>query len=145
LRIRGVTKKKLARALIAHGRKISEMMVIRCLLDDDKERIPTIEAIDAISDALGIPRPVVVAESFEQAREIEAAVRFSIADADAMALAASVGRAAQVSDTEHLSAAATPINKPVDGRTTTARNAKTLVVGRSPPAVLRSKPVRRAP
>jgi hypothetical protein len=83
-------KKALAQALRAKGLNISESMVVRCLLEDERRRIPTIEAIDAISAALGIPRPVIVAESIEQARELEAAVAFSEADAKMLALAAEV-------------------------------------------------------
>ncbi len=98
LRLRGVTKKQLANALMGKGVPISEMMVLRCLFDDEARRIPTIEAIAAISDALNIPRPVVVAESIEQAREIESAIDFSLADAKQLTIGTSARLASKAED-----------------------------------------------
>jgi hypothetical protein len=85
------TKKTLARALEQKGLGISEMMVIRCLHEDPERRIPTVEAIAAISAAVGIPRPVFVARSIEQARELEAVIAFGELDAKALAIASGVG------------------------------------------------------
>lgn len=80
----GRTKRTLARALAAQG--ISEMMVLRCLHENPVKRVATTEAIAAISDALRIPRPVVVAASIEQARDLEALLALGEIDTRALAL-----------------------------------------------------------
>lgn len=87
LHVRGLTKKKLAQMFSAKGIAISETMVIRCLLDDPHERIPTIETITGISRALGMPLPVVVAADIKQAMELDAVVAFSLHDAKMLAFA----------------------------------------------------------
>ena len=126
----GRTKRTLARALAARG--ISEMMVLRCLHENPVKRVATTEAIAAISDALRIPRPVVVATSIEQARELEALVALGEIDTRALALHDDVSddRRDARSDEER------------DGGTKDAEE-----VDRSRPrtASLRSSTVRRAP
>lgn len=89
---RQLTLKTLAQALAAHGIAVSEMMVIRALHEDPTRRVATLETLNAISDALGLPRPIVVADSFELALELQSAVAFRAADADAIRIRAEVER-----------------------------------------------------
>ncbi len=100
LAVRGVTKKQLAKRLSANAFPISEMMVLRCLHEDEAERIPTIEALDAISDALGMPRPVVVADTLAQALELHAVVAFGAADADRLRISTEVDRHEDLQSTQ---------------------------------------------
>ncbi len=75
--------KQLAADLIKAGKPISEMMVIRCLHQDESKRIGTIEAIEAISDWFHVPRCVVIAENMAEALAIQGAVAIVGARADA--------------------------------------------------------------
>lgn len=90
IRRRGIDKKGLAKALEGSGRAVSEMMVIRALHPIESKRVATLETLDAISDALALPRPVVVAATYEQALELQATVAFDAVARDAHALAAEV-------------------------------------------------------
>lgn len=127
---RNITKRRLAKVLTAKGVQVSEGMVIRCLLKDEDKRIPTTELVDAISGVLGMPRPVVVAESIEQAKELEAAVAFSELDAKVLALAAEAVDEGSDGD---------------DRGAVQERNTATVGGGRQRAAAARSKSVRRAP
>lgn len=101
LRRRGIDKKTLARSLQGRGHAVSEMMVLRALHPDPIKRIATIETIDAISDALGIPRPVVVAGSFADALELQRTVSFSAADAERLRISAEVDLQARGESAPH--------------------------------------------
>src|ERR1043166_4418658 len=68
---RQLEKKTFARALTAQGRAVSEMMVLRALHPNPDKRVATIETLDAISDALNMPRPVVVAATYADALELQ--------------------------------------------------------------------------
>lgn len=129
---RGLSKKRLARALAPQG--ISEMMVLRCLLDDPEERIPTIEAITAISRALGLPLPVVIAGTMEQARELESLATFTEFDARALALASESsdgGDDARVGD-ERSKEAQQRFNRAVDEGGPRAPGSRSSTVRRRP-------------
>lgn len=89
---RGVDKKTLARSLIARGHGVSEMMVLRALHPIAEKRVATLETLDAISDALGLPRPVVVAATYSDALELQRTVSFSAADAERIRITAAVDR-----------------------------------------------------
>lgn len=133
---RGLTKKQLAKAFASKGLQVSEMMVLRCLHDDPRRRVPTIEAIAHISDALGIPRPVVVAASIDQARELNAVVAFSELDAKALAIAADVSDDRSNGVTDEGSDTAQRRNTrnaaPVDGRGPRAPKTRPEAVRRAP-------------
>lgn len=66
------------------------MMVIRCLHLDESKRIGTIEAIEAISDHLGIVRCVFIAHDELEAMALQAAVLLRQADVDRMKISAGV-------------------------------------------------------
>jgi hypothetical protein len=128
----GLTKKRLAKALAAHG--ISEMMVLRCLHEDPRRRVPTIEAITHISRALGIPMPVFVARSMEESRAIEAAVAFSELDAKTLAIATDVSDDGRDGDTDEEQGAAVQHRNTatMDGRRPRAPAARPQAVRRAP-------------
>lgn len=134
---RGITRKQLARALSRNPFPISEMMIIRCLHSDPEERVPTIEALEAISDALGIPRPVIVANTLAQALELQAAVSFDAIDAERLRIKSEIERA------EDLQPVPGSVVDGRDGRTT--RHVGKVDVGRARAAVPRSPAVRRTP
>lgn len=79
---RELTLKGLAKAITAKGTELSEFQVIRCLHPDEKRRIPTLEAVQAISDYLQLPRPVVVADSELEALAIQGALLLRDVDSD---------------------------------------------------------------
>lgn len=120
---RALDKKALAAALRKGGRPISEMMVLRALHPVEAKRVATIETLDAISDALGMPRPIVVAATFEQALELQATISFSAVDADRLRIAAEVDRQQALRDDPKEWSAER------DGRR--SRNPGTMAVGRA--------------
>lgn len=77
-----MTLKDLAALFAKEGKPISEMMVIRCLHEDETKRIATIDAIEAISQHFGIPSCVVIAENMTEALAIHGALALRRADAD---------------------------------------------------------------
>jgi len=92
LKRRKLEKKELARALVARGIGVSEMMVLRALHPDQSKRVATLETIEAISDALGLPRPVVVAATPELALELQSVLAFNAVDAERLRISAEVDR-----------------------------------------------------
>lgn len=92
LKRRRLDKKALAHRLAGGARPISEMMVLRALHPQPAKRVATLETIEAISDVLGIPRPIVVARTLREALELHATMAFDAADADRLRIAAEVDR-----------------------------------------------------
>ena len=92
LKRRSIDIKVLAGALKKSGQSISEMMVLRALHRNVKKRVASIETLEAVSDALGIPRPIVVAHSLAEALEIQSAVAFSAADATRLQIESEIAR-----------------------------------------------------
>jgi hypothetical protein len=132
---RGVDKKTLARALSSRGRGVSEMMVLRALHPDPEKRVATIETLDEISDALGLPRPVVVAATYSDALELQRTVSFSAADAERIRITAAV-------DSEN---DLRPAGKPVDVGDDTTKGSGSVDAGRPQAAGHRPPKIRRAP
>jgi hypothetical protein len=134
LKRRHVEKKELAKSLTPVG--VSEMMVLRALHPKMDKRVATIETLNAISDALGLPRPVIVATSYEQAFELQKLTSFDAADATRMRISAEIDRE------RALQAPAKSSVDGIDGRTRTAREVDD---SRPRTAQGRSSTVRRAP
>lgn len=101
-----VTLKELAQRLQSEGYDITETMVIRCLHEDPKRRIGTLEAIEAISTYLDMPSCVFIAENMSQALAIRGALVQFEADVDQLKISAGVAdrhtrRHPHPVDTEH--------------------------------------------
>lgn len=111
---RGLDKKTFALGLRGDGHPISEMMVLRALHRNPAKRIVTIETLNIISDELKMPRPVVVAQSFADALELQRTVSFNAADAERLRISAEVDREKALRSRE------TPVGDGSDGGT--ARN-----------------------
>jgi len=137
LRRRELDKKTFAHALKARGAHVSEMMVLRALHPDPQRRVVTIETLDAISDALGMPRPVVVAVTYAQALELQAAVSFNAADAERLRISAEVDREQGLQSSSRSGVDGS------DGRT--ARHVGQMDEGRTRSVATRSPKIRRAP
>ncbi|HZJ63924.1 MAG TPA: hypothetical protein VFD36_10445 [Kofleriaceae bacterium] len=135
LKRRRLEKKTFARGLAKAGHAVSEMMVLRALHPDAKKRIATIETLDVISDALGLPRPVVVADSLSQALELQAVLSFNAADADRLRLSA------EIDHELGLQAGARSGVDGSDGRTT--RSPRAVDDGRAAASSARSEATRR--
>lgn len=131
---RKLDKKQLARALEAEGKEVSEMMVLRALHPAPDKRIATIETIDAIADALRLPRPIVVAASLTEALELQSVVAFSAADATRLRIESEIDRE------EALRESGLSGSDGADGRKT--RTTGSVVGGRDRSAGARSRPLR---
>lgn len=136
LKRRGLDKKQLARALHGKGHNVSEMMVLRALHPIEAKRLATLETLDAISDALGMPRPVVVAATFAQALELQAAVAFD---------AAAAARLRIESEIEHAALLQRATRSVVDGGDGRKRFSRDVDENRSGSLSAGPKTVRRAP
>lgn len=90
---RGMTKRELSKRLIADGDLITEIMVIRCLHDEESKRVTTLEAVEAISDFLVIPHPVVIARNQAEALALHGTVAMFQVDVDQVKIAAGVPEA----------------------------------------------------
>jgi hypothetical protein len=134
---RQLEKKTFARALTAQGHAVSEMMVLRALHPNPSKRVATIETLDAISDALNMPRPVVVAATYADALELQRTVSFGAADAERLRISAAVDRE------NELRSAGKPVVDGGDGRAT--RNAGAVDAGRAKVDERGPAKVRRAP
>jgi hypothetical protein len=69
----------------------SQSAISRCITEDDKERIATLELIHAISHVLKIPIPVFVATNKLEALALQRAVLLHHEDLEAAATSAGVG------------------------------------------------------
>lgn len=81
-------RKQFALRLEAAVRDVSYEKVLRALHPKMAKRIATLETLYAMSDALGVPRPVIVAASLDQAVELRSIVDLDAADAAIVAFAA---------------------------------------------------------
>jgi len=88
-----VTIKDMSRDLVSTGQGISETMAIRCLHRDESKRLGTIEAIEAISDYLGLPSCVAIAESMLEAIAFHGAIQLVQAESDRVKISNATGRA----------------------------------------------------
>lgn len=131
---RQLDKKQLARQFAAAGIRVSEMMVLRALHPDPTKRIATLETIEAISDAMLLPRPIVVAETQAQALELHRAIAFSDADAERLRIGS------LLRDGKRSQSGADLFDEGSDGRT--SRITGTLEAGGPRPPGARPKAVR---
>lgn len=134
-----ITRKELAARLRVKGLNLSEAKILRCIHPDEQKRIPTLAAMDAISDELSLPRPVVMADSETIALALQGTVLLARGDADRMKIAAGVPNPTYESHTSSVDTA----HASSDG----ARGKHPAEMGNRGPKAGRARPAstRRAP
>lgn len=136
LRRRKLDRKQFAIRLKVNGYNVSEMKVLRALHPVPEERVATLETIEVISDALGLPRPLVVARSLAQALELQSVIALDAADEDLSRINKDVDRKISLRlDAESV----------VDVADARKRDAGEVDEGRTRSPGAGSGPVRRAP